>query len=132
MKEFIDEKSKKLFMFFFLLVLVAALFSALRYFLFEDYYVKAKVYCDSTTERCFVSECSEGDLGCIDYDGQKLIVYKWVKKKAHTFSYCNENTFNCPIECNKPDCEEILCDEETLSDGEYCMTNRVDNNGPRE
>lgn len=131
MKEFVDEKSKKLFMFFFLLVLVVALFSALRYFLFEDYYVKAKVYC-STTERCFVSECSEGDLGCIDYDGQKLIVYKWVKKKAHTFSYCNENTFNCPIECNKPDCEEILCDEETLSDGEYCMTNRVDNNGPRE
>ncbi|MDD4409827.1 MAG: hypothetical protein PHW52_04215 [Candidatus Pacebacteria bacterium] len=121
MKDFIDKKTKKLYMFFIIFLLIMILASFYKYFIVKDYYIKIRVDCDPRTESCFVARCDEEDSECEENANKRLFYYKMLKKKAFDIPSCY-NTGEClSINCNDiEDCIEILCSEDKLTEGESC------------
>jgi hypothetical protein len=120
----LDKKSKVFFVIFFIFISFMIFLSYLKYFVFKDYYIKMKVFCDYHVDRCFVSECAEDDTECFHNGNKRINSYKWIKKKAFSFPSCDPDLTDCSsIVCDKPDCEEIFCSEDALSEGEHCSGN---------
>lgn len=92
----------------------------------QDYYVLTQSSCDPKTESCFERKC--GDLWwfeCIGDPESDISVYKYEKRKAYEFAYCDPvvsqegflakltEAKDCPIpECTENDvnCSVIYCD----------------------
>jgi len=108
MKSFIDKKSKLLFSGFAVFVLLIFFLSFLKYFIFEDYYMKLRIECDPRIENCFVDDENESEV----------IYYKMIMMKVYNIPSCHREG-TCPLlSCgNNTKCKEILCNASNTKNG---------------
>jgi hypothetical protein len=123
-----DKKSKILLLIFFLLIVGSVAFTYYRIMVKRDYIITAQTDCDPYTENCFIWECDpessvEGEA-CTGDPEVDIWYYKNAKRSASRIPACNpEEDETCqPWICDEgeKDCEEILCSEETVPEGENC------------
>jgi hypothetical protein len=88
-----------------------------KYMVQRDYTITATVPCNPEQQNCFLYECEEG---ICEED-----TYKYIEKKAYDFNKCNPYNEECPEEecLQESGCVELLCSEESLSEGERCFGN---------
>lgn len=112
------------FISFFVIIGVVVIVTFFRYFIWQDYYVKAETDCDPATEKCFIYTCDpETEEDCPEDEAERISYYKYILKKAYSFSSCDsESSDDCPPPVCSPgdDCREILCDENTVGEDEEC------------
>lgn len=118
MKEFIDQKSKNLFIVFFGFILLMVIISFYKYFIVKDYYIEVEIPCSPDVENCFVYKCLDSE-GCTG-EGD-IYYYKLLKKKASAIPLCDPELSDCAAyDCSDGiDCFIINCnsqDEECSSD----------------
>lgn len=112
------------------IIVGAVLATYLRYIYFQDYVIELSVPCDPASESCFVYICDPEEEECTGNAEEDTSYYKLVARKAYNIPYCDqESNEDCgeiyTCSGNEADCEIILCNEETVEDGEVC-TNSED------
>lgn len=104
-------KKTKIYQYIILLLIIAtAGYSLYRYLIVEDFFVYARVSCDSNLESCFTFPCEEGEV-C----EQQL--YKVVIKKSDQIKECNAWAGECQelfCEENEFNCEVLYCSDENI------------------
>jgi hypothetical protein len=121
-----DKKSKIFFLIFFLLIVGSVAVTYWRIMVKRDYIISASQECDPTTEVCFVYECDpEGDEECAATpEEERISYYKTITKNAKNIPLCDPYKNECPTELTceeeEEECEIMLCDEETVPEGESC------------
>ncbi len=100
-----SEDKKSIFVFIIFLVLVIV-FCFYKYIYKKDYLYMIELPCDSTSEKCFIRDCSQGDC-----PPNNLSSYKKYFIKAYDFKKCGVDS--CLDEClaGNADCKKIECDE---------------------
>ena len=95
-----------------------------RYLILKDYYIQVEAECDPAREKCFIYECDPSEEGgeCPEDPEEGISYYKLIKKKAFAIPDCDPASLDCPKLFCAPeeDCEETLCEEESLEEGEKC------------
>lgn len=120
-----DKKSKILLFSFFSIIIIVTGISYYKYFILKDYLIEIEVDCNPKLEKCFIYECDPSvDEECPKNVKKRISYYKIIRKKANTIPNCDPNSENCSaLKCNKSeDCEEVLCDEANLQEGERCSS----------
>jgi hypothetical protein len=118
-----DNKNKIFFAIFFTLIAGVAIVVFTKYFVAKDYYIQAEAECDPASEECFVATCDPAnDPECSSDPAEQTSYTKLVMKKANQIPDCDPADENCPaLKCfSGQDCEEILCDESTIGEGQEC------------
>lgn len=135
-----DKKSKIFFLVFFLLIVGSVAMTYWRIMVKRDYIITAQQECDPTAEACFVYECDpESDEECAATpEEERISYYKNVSKNAKNIPVCDPYKNECPTELaceeGEEECEIILCDDETVPEGENCNdpTKYLEENPPEE
>ncbi len=89
----------------------------------KDYIIEAEVDCDPTVETCFIYECDPEAEECTGDPEEDIWYYKIMKRNAANIPLCDPADENCQaLVCweDEKDCEEILCTEETIEEGQVC------------
>lgn len=95
----------------------------------KDYIISSQVDCDPATEKCFIWKCNTalmegGEGACTGNEDEDIWYYKNAQRKAYNIPLCDpEKDENClPFQCNEgeKDCQETLCDETNVPEGESC------------
>lgn len=93
----------------------------------KDYQIEAKVSCDPNMEKCFSYMCDPvSDESCPINENERTSYYKIINKKASSIELCQftDEKVGCDKElsCTQDeiDCSYILCDENNISEGEFC------------
>ena len=118
-----DKKSKVFFVVFFSFILLVVGICFYKFFISKNYYVKADLDCDPQIENCFSYECDHAeDSKCPENPVERISYYKMIQKKAYNIPLCNQGDEDCPpLKCAlNEDCEEILCSEDIVGEGEKC------------
>jgi hypothetical protein len=118
-----DKKSKILFIIFFAAIFISVIFTFYRIFILKDYYIRMEMSCDPAEEKCFVRTCDpDSDSECPADVNERTDYYKIIEKKAIAIPDCKSENNECPeINCiGDSDCLEILCDKDTVIEGETC------------
>ena len=118
-----DKKSKILLSIFFLFLLASVGVTFYRVMILKRYYVKLEIECNPEKEKCFVRECDpQSDSECPENVDERASYYKIINKKAYILPNCDPNDENCPKPSCEGDkkCQETLCDEKTVPEGETC------------
>lgn len=92
-----DTKTNALISVVLLLVIFSAGLSFYKYLYTQDYFVYAKVPCNTFYENCFIEECDLDDPRC-NKDG--LLIYKIVEKKANAIppvDTCSIDDLSCQV-----------------------------------
>lgn len=117
---------KIFFLVFFLLIVGSVALTYYRIMVKRDYIISAQIDCDPAKEACFVSECDpESDSECADTpEDERTTYYKTIKKNAKNIPLCDAQKNECPeqlsCEPGEEECEEELCDESNVPEGESC------------
>ncbi len=115
-----DLRSKIVIVLFFVLLVAAAIWKYQVYFVERDYLIYNQIACDPTEESCFAYLCEEDDEECDDTP------YKKIEKYASNIAVCDEYAReDCPeLTCEESEfgCIVTACSEDTLEDGEQCVT----------
>lgn len=94
-----------------------------RFVVKQDFLIYDQVSCDPKVDSCFVYVCEEGDEECDPTPFAKL------EKSARFVPVCSPAGGNiCPeLSCapGELDCTITTCNEETLENGELCVTKEV-------
>jgi len=116
------KQSKIFFFIFFIFATAVVVFSYYKYCLLEDYFLQIKVSCNPKEEKCFAVSCDASvDENCDPEEKESISYHKFIRKKADSFSLCENGTQKCVFVCQpNEDCEEIFCSEADLNDGEWC------------
>lgn len=117
-----DIIGKTFFVFAFVMIVMSALFSYERFFIYEDFPVAMETDCDPASESCFIYVCDPASEECAGDPDEDTWYYKRITKQGSAFPHCDGE--DCPeISCgeNEIGCEVELCDpegEEECSDPE--------------
>lgn len=122
-----DKKSKILFIVFALLIAGSVAVSYYKFMVARDYIIHAEAECDPYTEACFVYVCdpapeADGD-DCTGDPEEDTWYYKRIERNAKNIPLCDPNGEDCDaLTCpeGEAECSYILCDEETVGEGETC------------
>lgn len=121
-----DKKSKIVFALFILMIIAATGLSFYRYFIRENYYIRAQVSCDPAIQNCFEHICDpEAEEGCSSVISERTSYYKFIEKKAYLIPRCDPQVDpSCdPMFCaSGSDCREIICDGSIVTEGDHCAT----------
>jgi len=121
-----DKKNKIFFAVFFTLIVAVVAITFTKYFVAKDYYIEAEADCDPYTEKCFIWECdpeaTDEAEKCTGDQENDISYYKIVQKKANLIPLCDPNDEDCDALSCSPgmDCEETLCDESAIEEGQQC------------
>lgn len=118
-----DRKSKILLGVFSLAIILSIGATYWRIMVKRDFVVEMQVDCDPASEVCFVGECDPEVEQCTGDPEQDTYYYKMLSKKAANMPSCDLETGECPTpkcEMGEEDCEETLCSEELLEEGQSC------------
>ena len=102
-----------------------AYFSYQKYLVYDDFILYAQVTCDPELESCFIYECDPETEGGCDV-AEPYWYYKVIHMYAPDAPSCTPTAeADCPELVCEPGirCEEIVCDETTVSeysDAETC------------
>lgn len=100
-----------------ILLLIVIIYRFEQYQVEKNFYIYGTVACDTEFESCFGYECAAEDAEC------EISAYKKVELHASNAPKClfeNDcSSFSCT---NLENCSETYCSEETLEDGEVCLT----------
>lgn len=119
-----DTKSKILFSFLGILIVLSVSASYYRYMVLHDYLVEAHVDCDPSLEICFVWECDPETEGeCTGDEEEDTWYFKIAHRNAKNITSCDPQDeecqqFQCPEEGEEA-CDEVLCATDTLT--EYAL-----------
>lgn len=120
----VDTKSKIFFLLFFLAIVGAIGGAYYRFVVTQDYSIEANAECDPLIESCFVHLCDpEAGEECTGDTKEDTTYYKHVRRMAKNIPLCDPNNedctaLSCPV--GEADCEEILCDKNTVVGSERC------------
>lgn len=122
-----DTKSKILFIVFALLIAGSVAVSYYRFMVARDYIIQAEAECDPYTEACFVYVCdpapeADGD-DCTGDLEEDTWYYQRIERNAQNIPLCDPNDETCDaLTCpaGEAECSYILCDDETVGEGETC------------
>lgn len=120
-----DKKSKWLLIVFVILIIGSVSATFYKYFISLNYLVQSEIPCDPRIESCFVWRCGADGEECNGNPDEDIYFYKLISKKAYNYPNCDPNTDeNCVVKCQlgEQDCQETICDESNLDEGEECMT----------
>lgn len=113
-----DRRSKILIGLLVLIVIGVTIWKYDAYITRHDFIVYDHVECDPEVESCFAYICEEGDEECDSEPFKKII------KSAENITLCpNYIEGECaPLSCESEEegCEEILCSDESVEEGEEC------------
>ena len=85
-------------------VVLATLFSFVKYYITKDYYFLVETPCNPADRTCYIRDCSDG--WC---PPNELAEYTIYSVPAHLFENCSDNT--CTNVCSQSDlCEEVVCE----------------------
>jgi hypothetical protein len=118
-----DKKGKIILISTFVIIFAVFGFKYKQFFLDKDFLFMAQVNCDPATEQCFRVICDgecDNSSKFIFNDGSP---YKYIELPARNVPQCLVET-TCPdFECKESDdCSITYCSEETLEDGEECIS----------
>jgi len=108
------EKSDKIFLWIIMLSVVVVIgATGYKFLILQDYEFYVEAPCDSTTQTCFVRDCSEAD-SC---PPNNLDSYRVFYLKAKDFKKCDDNS--CLSVCTNEtiQCRELVCGE---TEGDSC------------
>ena len=108
-----DRKSKILLMILVLAFVIVIIASYYNIFIRNEYMVTKQIPCDPEVNSCFVSDCESNDSTCDQTTTYMKISApsKYAGSDYDNFS-CSEGDSRCQI---------IICNENTVEDGEKCF-----------
>jgi hypothetical protein len=119
-----DKKGKILLVIIIVLIFGVVGFKYKQFFADRNFQFIAQVNCDPATESCFRVICDgecDTSSGLLYMDGTP---YKYVEMPGFEVPQCLPKTdckdFTCPAKSET--CITTLCSDETLGDGEECIT----------
>lgn len=124
-----DKKSKILLSLLGLAIVISVGATYWRIMIKKDYIISSQVDCDPTIEKCFIWECDSTlaageDEACTGDPEEDVWYYKIAERKANNIPLCDPNKDETcqPFLCEEgeADCQETLCDETTVAEGESC------------
>lgn len=118
-----DRKSKIFFVVFFLLIVGSIGATYYRYFILRDYMITAQADCDPYTEHCFVYVCDPSAEECTGDPEEDTSYYQNISRNASNIPLCDPADEECEaLVCpaGEADCTVMLCDVDTVSEGEVC------------
>lgn len=116
-----------LFIVFALLIAGSVAVSYYRFIVARDYIIQAEAECDPYTEACFIYVCdpapeADGD-DCTGDPEEDTWYYQRIERNAQNIPLCDPNDEDCDaLTCpeGEAECSYVLCDEETVGEGETC------------
>lgn len=127
-----DKKSKLFLLFFLLLIVASVAFTYYRIIINRNYLIASEIDCDPYIESCFIYTCDPELEECTGDPEEDTWYYKKIVKRASNIPNCDPNNDEeCVISCEvgEEDCEETLCinEEEDCSDPvEYAKENPIE------
>ena len=125
----VDQKAKKFFLVFFILIAISMSYEYYRLVMLKNYTVMMHVPCDPQTKTCFVAVCNPENEVCTGDAKQDTNYYSILHKMAYNMPDCNPLDVTCQgkLACveNENQCSVTYCNASTVDVGMRC-SNELD------